>query len=116
MNKLKKTEIDLQREISFIIKSKVNDPRIGFITITYVKLSSDYRYMDAYFSLMDKEPENIKLCMIALESCKGFIKKNIKNRVKMKSIPEIRFIYDKSIDNGLRISSIIENLKLKSID
>jgi len=116
MNKLKKTEIDLQREISFIIKSKVNDPRIGFITITYVRLSSDYRYMDAYFSLMDKEPENIKLCMIALDGCKGFIKKNIKSRIKMKTIPEIRFVYDKSIDNGLRINSIIEGLKLKNID
>ena len=112
MDKLKKTEIDLQREISFIINSKVKDPRVGFVTITGVRLSPDFHYMDVYFTLLD-ENGNLKLCLKGLNTCKGFIKKNIQARIKIKTMPEIKFIYDKSIENGLRINQIIEDLKSK---
>jgi len=112
MDKLKKTEIDLQREISFIISSKVNDPRIGFVTITGVKLSSDYHYMDVFFTMLG-ETQNVKSCITGLNTCKGFIKKNIQARIKIKTMPEIKFIYDTSIDNGIRINKIIEDLKKK---
>ncbi len=112
MDKLKKTEIDLQREISFIINSKVKDPRIGFVTITGIRLSPDFHYMDVYFTLLD-EKGDIKSCLDGLNTCKGFIKKNIKTRIRIKTMPEIKFIYDKSIENGLRINTIIEDLKRK---
>ena len=112
MDKLKKTEVDLQREISFIINSKVKDPRVGFVTITGVKLSSDYHYMDIYFTLLD-EKEDLASCLKGLNACSGFIKKNIQARIKLKTMPKIKFIYDSSIENGLRINRIIEELKIK---
>ena len=112
MDKLKKTEIDLQREVSFIINSKVKDPRVGFLTITGVRLSPDYHYMDVFFTLLD-ERRDLKLCLNGLNTCKGFIKRNIQTRIKLKTMPEIKFIYDKSIENGLRINKIIEELKSK---
>jgi ribosome-binding factor A len=112
MDKLKKTEIDFQREISSIINSKVKDPRVGFVTITGVKLSPDFHYMDVYFTLLD-ERRDLKLCLSGLNTSKGFIKKNIQERIRIKTMPEIKFIYDKSIENGLRISRIIEQLKKK---
>lgn len=55
MNRARKLEIDLQREISFIINSKLKDPRIGFVTVTDVKLSPDYHYLDIFVSIMGEE-------------------------------------------------------------
>jgi ribosome-binding factor A len=110
MNKLKKLEIDLQREISFIINSKLKDPRIGFVTVTDVKLSHDYHYLDIFVSIMgDERVKNDS--MKGLNQCEGFIKKNLRERFRLRTIPDIKFIYDKSIDHGLKITSILENLK-----
>ena len=110
MNKARKLEIDLQREISFIINSKLKDPRIGFVTVTAVKLSPDYHYLDIFVSIMGEERvknDSLK----GLNQCEGFIKKNLKERFKLRTIPDIKFIYDKSIEQGLKITSILENLK-----
>ncbi len=110
MNKARKLEIDLQREISFIINSKLKDPRIGFVTVTDVKLSPDYHYLDIFVSIMGEERVKND-SMKGLNQCEGFIKKNLKERFRLRTIPDIKFIYDKSIEHGLKITSILENLK-----
>ena len=110
MNKARKLEIDLQREISFIVNSKLKDPRIGFVTVTDVKLSPDYHYLDIFVSIMGEERVKND-SMEGLNQCEGFIKKNLKERFRLRTIPEIKFIHDKSIDQGLKITSILENLK-----
>ena len=110
MNRARKLEIDLQREISFIINSKLKDPRIGFVTVTDVKLSPDYHNLDVFVSIMGEE--RIKNdSMKGLNQCEGFIKKNLKERFRLRTIPDIKFIYDNSIEHGLKITSILENLK-----
>jgi len=110
MNKARKLEIDLQREISFIINSKLKDPRIGFVTVTDVKLSPDYHYLDIFVSIMGEERvknDSLK----GLNQCEGFIKKNLKERFRLRTIPDIKFIYDTSIEQGMKITSILENIK-----
>jgi len=109
VDRTRKAEIDLKREISFIINTKTKDPRIGFITITDTKLSADFKWLDVFVSIMGEEDE-INNSLEGLRNCCGFIKKNLKRRLKLKSIPNIRFLYDKSIDNGMRISEILETL------
>jgi ribosome-binding factor A len=49
--------------------------------------------------------------MKGLNQCEGFIKKNLKERFRLRTIPDIKFIYDESIEYGLKITSILENLK-----
>ena len=110
MNKARKLEIDLQREISFIINSKLKDPRIGFVTVTAVKLSPDYHYLDIFVSIMGEERVKND-SMKGLNQCEGFIKKNLKERFRLRTIPDIKFIYDKSIEQGMKITSILENIK-----
>lgn len=110
MNRARKLEIDLQREISFIINSKLKDPRIGFVTVTDVKLSPDYHYLDIFVSIMGEERVKND-SMKGLNQCEGFIKKNLKERFRLRTIPEIKFIYDASIEHGMKITSILENIK-----
>ena len=109
MDRMKKMEVDLEREISFIINTKVKDPRIGFVTITDVELSSDYHWMNVFISIMGDD-EKIRDSLQGLNKCRGFIKKNLKKRIKLRIIPDINFVYDRSIDRGLRITKIIETL------
>ena len=110
MNRARKLEIDLQREISFIINSKLKDPRIGFVTVTDVKLSPDYHYLDIFVSIMGEERVKND-SMKGLNQCEGFIKKNLKERFRLRTIPDIKFIYDTSIEQGMKITTILENIK-----
>ena len=112
LDRVKKTEIDLRREISFIINNKVKDPWIGFITITGTKLSPDFKWLDIYVSIMGSE-DKIEKSLSGLENSRGFIKKNLQEKIKSKNMPNLRFIYDRSIENGLRISKILESLNLE---
>ena len=109
MDRGKKTEIDLKREIGFIINNKVKDPRIGFITITGARLTSDYKWLDVFISILgDKKKREESLA--GLKNCRGFIKKNLQEKFKLKGIPDIKFVYDQSIDPGLKITKILGNL------
>ena len=115
MNRLKKIEMDLQREIGFIINTKIKDPRIGFVTITDTKLASDFSYLDVFVSVMGDEAALIKsIKRLNRDSCKGFIKKHLKQRLRLRTLPEIRFIQDISIDKGMRVHELLESLKEKN--
>ena len=109
MDRRKKAEIDLKREISFIINTKVKDPRIGFITVTDTKLSIDFRCLNVFVSVMGEEDE-INRSLEGLKNCCGFIKKNMRQRLKLRNLPSIRFLYDKSIYSGMKISEILQTL------
>jgi len=111
LDKIKKLAIDIQREISFIINTKIKDPRIGFITITDTRLSPDGKYLDIYVSIMDKDDQHEKR-LDALKKCSGFIKKNLIRRMRLRNVPELKFIYDGSIDRGLKISEILEEINI----
>ncbi len=110
MDRIKKLATDIKREISFIINTRIKDPRIGFITITDVRLSVDGKYLDIYFSTMGK-PRDADISMDALKRSSGFIKKNLAGRMRLRNIPELKFIHDDSIDKGMRITTILENIK-----
>jgi ribosome-binding factor A len=112
MKRLKKIEADLKREIGFIINSKIKDPRIGFVTITDTKLSPDFSYLDVFLSVMEKENAfKDSLKRLNTKQCKGFIKKQIKERMQLRSLPEIRFVEDISIDKGMKIHKLLESIK-----
>ena len=111
MNKIKKLAIDIQREISFIINSKIKDPRIGFTTVTDARLSADGKYLDIYVTIMEKDDQTQKR-LDALKKCSGFIKKSLTQRMRLRNVPELKFIYDGSIDRGLKISEILKEIDI----
>lgn len=115
MDKIKKLAIDIQREISFIINTKIKDPRIGFITVTDTRLSPDGKYLDIYVSIMGKDDPRDKR-LDALKKCSGFIKKNLTRRMRLRNVPELKFIYDESVDRGLKISEILKEINMNKED
>lgn len=113
MDRIRKIEIDLKREISFIINAKVKNPKVGFVTITGVKLSPDFHWLNIFVSIMGTQ-EEIDEGMTGLKECVGFIKKNLRQRIKLRNIPKINFLYDTSINKGIRVTQILEDLDRKN--
>lgn len=95
-------------EISKIIHTELRDESIGFITITYTKISSDLSYAKVYFSLLDlsrKEEVEKKL-----NKASNFIRNNLFDRVEIRKMPELTFVYDESIEYGSKIEHIIDKI------
>jgi len=99
----------LREEIADLIMKKVKDPRLGFVTVTDVELSSDLKIAKVFISVMNEG--DIDLSLEILNSVKGFIRTEISKRVRMKYIPSIEFRIDRSVQRGRRIDELLKEIK-----
>lgn len=97
--------------ISGLLLKGLKDPRIGFVTITGVKLTDDLRMATVYFSVIGTEEEK-KSTEAGLNSAKGFIRKELAGHLSLRFVPEIIFRYDVSLDYGQRIETILHELNI----
>lgn len=101
----------IKEEIStMLVMGEVNDPRIGFITITKVILSDDLRHAKVFFSSIGTEDEK-KASEIGLQSAGGYIKRALAKRLDLKHIPNVVFKYDDSIEYSSHIDEVLKGLK-----
>ncbi len=100
----------IREEVDDIIRNDVNDPRIGFFTITRVEMSPDLRSASAYISVLGSENER-QDTLSALASASGYIRRQLKPRLRMRQIPEISFVDDRSMEYAQTISTAINQLK-----
>jgi len=100
----------IQREISGMLIKSIKDPRIGFVTITRVSVSDDCRSAKIYFSVAGTAEDRQKT-LDGLNSAKGFVRKELGRRVKLRYIPEIAFHFDPSIEYSIHIGEILHQLK-----
>ncbi len=106
--KLERISDMLVEQISYIVNRRVKDKDIQFVTITECKVASDLSYAKVYFTVLDdsKRMETLK----ALKNAKGFIRSELKDRVDIRYIPELEFVYDESIAYGQNIEKIIDSI------
>ena len=83
---------NLVKEISYIIMTEIKDHDIRFVTITDCKVTSDLSYAKVYYTVLDDTRK--KEIAEALENASGFIRKQLFDRVDMRNIPTLDFIYD----------------------
>jgi ribosome-binding factor A len=101
---------ELKNEISAIVSREVRDPRIGFATVTQVKVSPDLRYARIYVSVLGS-PEERRQSLDALTGAIGFIRKQIGSRIRLRYTPELSFAYDESVEQGDRMMRLIDEIK-----
>ena len=100
----------IQREISEMLLRSVKDPRIGFVTITRVAVTDDCRSAKVYFSVAGTAEEREKSTE-GLESAKGFVRKELGRRMRLRYTPDIVFQFDPSIEYAISIEEVFEQLK-----
>ena len=104
----------IREEISQMLMGEIKDPRIGFATLTRVELSDDLRNAKIFVSVMGSEEEK-KKTIKGLESASGFIRSELRKRMRLKFIPEIIFRLDTSIEHGEKIARILQELKKEEV-
>ena len=97
----------IQRELSDLIRREVRDPRVGMVTLTSVDVSPDLSHAKVFFTLLQKE--KIEETAQALQRAAGFLRSQLAHRMKMYTTPELRFVYDESVERGDRLSRLIDS-------
>lgn len=99
---------NLVKEISYILNTEVKDKDIRFVTITDCKVTGDLSFAKVYYTVLDDE-RKIEIGE-ALVGASRFIRSKLYDRVDMRHIPELEFIYDESINYGNKIEKLIEDI------
>ena len=99
----------IHEEVSRLLVKGVKDPRVGFVTITGVKVTDDLHLATIFFTVVGEEDER-KATEAGLNSARGFIRKEIGKGLRMRYIPDILFRYDESVAYGSRIESILKQI------
>jgi ribosome-binding factor A len=97
----------IQRELADLIRNELNDPRIGMITLTGVEVSQDYAHAKVFYTTLRSESDNF-LTGKGLENATGFLRNHLMQRLKLRVIPQLHFIYDESVERGVRLSQLID--------
>jgi len=100
---------ELCRQITKIVQEEIDDPAFEFLSITHVKTTADLRECKVYFSLLDEKEE--KRAQEALDKMSRFIRGNLGKRVRIKIIPELKFIFDDSMKYSVDIYKKIEEIR-----
>lgn len=95
-------------EISNIIKEEVKDERIDFVTVTDVSITNDLSHAKVYVTVLKNEERDNAIK--ALNKARGFIEMELSKRVDIRKMPELKFVYDESIEYSNNIENIIERL------
>jgi ribosome-binding factor A len=102
----------IRAELAEILAREVKDPGIGFITITYVKVSADLQVARAYYTTLG-DAQARKNTAQALERAKPFLRRQIAARVRLRRAPELAFQYDESIGRQERIETLLEEIRIQ---
>lgn len=111
-NSIKNTRIngEVQRELSNIIR-ELKDPRVGIMTsVTAVEVTPDLKYCKAYISVLGDDETKAET-LAGLKSAAGFIRRELARTVNLRNTPEIKFIMDESIEYGMRMTKLIDDVR-----
>ena len=97
----------IQRELATLIQNEMADPRLRLVTLTGVEVTRDYSHAKIFFSVLN-EAESAQLAREGLEHANGFLRSQLAGRIKLRVIPQLHFVYDESIERGVRLSKLID--------
>lgn len=108
--RLNKVAEAIREEVAGILQKELKDPRIGFVTVTRVKVSADLQQATVYFSLLEGQG-NAAETETGLKSAQGFIRRMLGDRLRLRVTPEVTFRLDSSVAESIRISKLLGDLK-----
>jgi ribosome-binding factor A len=107
VDRMRRVNEAVREVLSGRIAEGLQDPRIGFVTVTAVETSTDLSHARVYVSVLGDEHERERT-LEGLTSSHGLLQAAIAGEVRMKRTPTLEFVYDESIDRGMRISELLD--------
>ena len=102
---------ELKKEVAIILQREVKDPRIGMVTVSDVEVSRDLAYAKIFVTfLFDSDQAAIEQGMAGLEKVSPYIRSLVGKAMRLRIVPELRFIYDESLVEGMRMSNLVSNV------
>jgi ribosome-binding factor A len=109
MHRMDKVNHQIQKEISIILQQELGDPRLKFVTITKAEVSRDLKFAKISFSVLGNN-QKLQDAKKGLDKAKGLIRKFVGERMKMRYIPELSFMHDRSLEYSARIDETLKEI------
>ena len=106
--RIKRLNHAFMEEISMILMEEVRDEDLKFVTITGCDITNDLIYAKVYFTVLDKDKK--EKVLEDINNAASFIRGKLSERIEIRHTPELKFIYDDSIEYGEKIEKIIDKL------
>jgi ribosome-binding factor A len=97
----------IQRELAEVIRLELRDPRVGMVTLTGVEVSRDQSHAKVFFTVLGAESA-ARDAREGLQRAAGFLRTSIAHRLSTRSVPELHFEFDESVERGVRLSRLID--------
>jgi ribosome-binding factor A len=104
---MRRVNLAVREVVSARLAEGLKDPRIGFVTVTSVETSPDLRQARVYVSVLGGEEERAET-LAGLRSAHGLLQQAVATELRMKHTPTLQFVFDESIDRGMRISELLD--------
>jgi ribosome-binding factor A len=102
-------EETLRRIIAQAIDHEVEDPRVGYVTVSEVRLNRDRTVAQVFYTVLGDD-EARRTSLAGLKRCRGYLRQIIGDEVRMRTVPELRFIYDESLDRSFSIEETLDRI------
>jgi ribosome-binding factor A len=97
----------IQRELAEVVRTELRDPRVGMVTLTGVEVSRDQSHAKVFFTILGPEAA-AREALEGLRRAAGFLRTAIAHRLSTRSVPELHFEHDESVERGIRLSKLID--------
>lgn len=97
-----------QREIAQILQREIKDPRVSMVTVSDIEVSRDLAYAKVFVTFFNDDKDYVATALKVLNDASGFIRSLLGKRVRARVMPELRFVHDPSLNEGIRMSRLVD--------
>ncbi len=102
----------IQQEMALILQREIKDPRLHrMITVSDVEVSKDLSHAKVYVTFLGLDSDKVDLNLTILNDASGYIRSLIAKRIQTRIVPTVRFYFDKSLDEGIRMANLVESVR-----
>lgn len=101
-----RVNVHLQRELAALVQQEIREPSLGMVTVSGVEVSKDLAYAKVYVTLLGNSKTNDE-AIAHLNNAAGFLRHLLAPRLTMRTVPNLKFVFDPSVEQGARINQLI---------
>ncbi len=98
----------IQKEIAVILMREIKDPRLSMTTVSAVEVTRDLAYAKIFVTFFNDNADEIKASLEVLAEAEGYIRSLLGKRLRARIMPHLRFVYDSSMSEGVRMSALVD--------